>query len=59
MMMQMMKLEGLLWEEKLSASVARDMRIPGVDDLMRLQARVVIESYDESQLKLAHIDYDE
>lgn len=44
MMMQMMKLEGLLGEEELAASMTRDVGVAGVDDLMGLQARVVVES---------------
>lgn len=44
MMMQVMKLESLLREEKFAASVTGDVRIAGVDYLMRFQARIIIES---------------
>lgn len=44
MMVQVMKLKSLLGEEKLAARVTRDVRVSGVDDLMRLQAGVVVKS---------------
>lgn len=44
MVMQVMKFKRLFGEEQFSTSVARDVRVPGVDDLMRFQARIVIKS---------------
>jgi hypothetical protein len=44
MMVQMMELQGLFREEQFSTCMARDVRVSGMDDLMGLQARVVVES---------------
>jgi hypothetical protein len=43
-MMQMVELESLFREKQFSAGMAGNMRISGVNDLMGLQARVVVES---------------
>lgn len=43
MMVQVMELQGLFREEQLAAGMTRDVGIAGVDDLMGLQARVVVE----------------
>lgn len=43
----MVQLESLFREEKLAAGVAWDVRVPRVDDLMCLQARIVVERWKE------------
>lgn len=45
--MQVVQLESLFREEKLAAGVAWDVRVPRVDDLMCLQARIVVERWKE------------
>lgn len=44
MVVQVVELQSLLGEEQLATCMTWDVRVPSVDDLMSLQARVIIES---------------